>query len=62
MGWIGLIEALKEEEQKVKTRLNITDDKLFEDFCNLIARHYNSFTNDELDVLCRVFSGEPRQE
>ena len=53
---------LKEEAQKVKVRLNITDDKLFEDFCNLIARHYNSFTSDELDVLCRVFSGEPREE
>ena len=57
-----LIETLKEEERKVKVRLNITDDKLFEDFCNLITRHYDSFTSDELDVLCRVFSGEPREE
>ena len=61
MGDFDLSNMLDEEIQQAKRRLNITDDKLFDELCELICLHYNSFTEHELDILCRVICGESRK-
>jgi hypothetical protein len=59
---LGLAEIFEEEFQKAKARLNITDDQLFRDFCELLSRRYDSYTDHEKEVLCRVFRGDELKE
>jgi hypothetical protein len=62
MEMINLEEILHEEVVKVQNRLGIKDEVLMEDFLNLLANHFDNFSDAEKDILCRVLCGEPREE
>lgn len=62
MYFVGLEEMLADEVKKVQQKLNILDNDLFDEFCQLIIRHYDSFTNHEKNILCQVLCGEPLEQ